>query len=257
MGNNKLHSTIYLRCIGSISDFGDILIAMFLPELSDKLSDVYTAPIGHLGLAVGNVRRFSPPLILGTNGINGLNSSEMSGFHSGEPGLPLSQVQPTVDPIPGRQFQSPTPKTLGHKGTWTTHSLTLGWFVTLYSCLSFWAGWVPVVLAPTQAQRYHTLALHSAVFSLFMYNGAYLPRADSRFAPRQWETALLCNDVSHWLGASLESALPTTKAMLQTRLETMWCGYNKNFLKARKNMFLMMCHIQKCWKWGARNDYFK
>ena len=29
----------------------------------------------------------------------------------------------------------------------------------------------------------------------------------SRFAPSQWETALLCNDVSHWLGASLESAL--------------------------------------------------
>ena len=25
-------------------------------------------------------------------------------------------------------------------------------------------------------------------------------RADSRFAPCQWETALLCNDVSHWLG---------------------------------------------------------
>ena len=26
----------------------------------------------------------------------------------------------------------------------------------------------------------------------------------SRFAHSQWETALLCNDVSHWLGASLE-----------------------------------------------------
>ena len=32
-------------------------------------------------------------------------------------------------------------------------------------------------------------------------------RADSRFAPSQWETALHCNDASHWLGASLESAL--------------------------------------------------
>ena len=32
-------------------------------------------------------------------------------------------------------------------------------------------------------------------------------RADSRFAPSQWETALLCNAVSQWLGASLESAL--------------------------------------------------
>ena len=31
--------------------------------------------------------------------------------------------------------------------------------------------------------------------------------ADLRFVPSQWETALLCNDVSHWLGANLESAL--------------------------------------------------
>ena len=34
-----------------------------------------------------------------------------------------------------------------------------------------------------------------------------LCRADSRFAPSQWETALLCNDVSQWLGVNLESAL--------------------------------------------------
>ena len=34
-----------------------------------------------------------------------------------------------------------------------------------------------------------------------------ISRADSRFAPSQWETTLLCNDVSHWLGASLESTL--------------------------------------------------
>ena len=34
-------------------------------------------------------------------------------------------------------------------------------------------------------------------------------KADSRFAPSQWETALFCNEVFHWLGASLESALTT------------------------------------------------
>ena len=34
-------------------------------------------------------------------------------------------------------------------------------------------------------------------------------RADSRFAPSQWETVLLCNDVSHWLGPSLELVLFT------------------------------------------------
>ena len=32
-------------------------------------------------------------------------------------------------------------------------------------------------------------------------------KADSRLALSQWETVLLCNDVSHWLGANLESAL--------------------------------------------------
>ena len=32
-------------------------------------------------------------------------------------------------------------------------------------------------------------------------------RADSRFVPSQWETALLCNGVSHRLGANLKSAL--------------------------------------------------
>ena len=32
-------------------------------------------------------------------------------------------------------------------------------------------------------------------------------RADSRFAPSNWETSLQSNAVSHWLGANLESAL--------------------------------------------------
>ena len=36
-------------------------------------------------------------------------------------------------------------------------------------------------------------------------------RADSRFGSNQWETALLCSNVSHWLGANLESALWGTK----------------------------------------------
>ena len=35
----------------------------------------------------------------------------------------------------------------------------------------------------------------------------YICRADSRFVPSQWETALLCNSVSHWLGANVKSAL--------------------------------------------------
>ena len=35
----------------------------------------------------------------------------------------------------------------------------------------------------------------------------YLYRADSRFAPTEWGTVLLCSDFSHWLGTNLESAL--------------------------------------------------
>ena len=34
-----------------------------------------------------------------------------------------------------------------------------------------------------------------------------IPPPRNRITPSQWETALLCNDGSHWLGASLESAL--------------------------------------------------
>ena len=40
-------------------------------------------------------------------------------------------------------------------------------------------------------------------------NSRFLPvmLQGSKFASSQWETALLCNDVSHWLGGNLESAL--------------------------------------------------
>ena len=35
-------------------------------------------------------------------------------------------------------------------------------------------------------------------------------RADSMLAPSQWETALLCNDVSAWLGANVETVQYST-----------------------------------------------
>ena len=35
----------------------------------------------------------------------------------------------------------------------------------------------------------------------------YYHRADSRLAPSQWETSLLSNAISHWVGANLESDL--------------------------------------------------
>ena len=50
------------------------------------------------------------------------------------------------------------------------------------------------------------LPLSGATISLAHQRHTSVYTADSRFAPIRWETALLCNDFSHWLGASLESA---------------------------------------------------
>ena len=51
-----------------------------------------------------------------------------------------------------------------------------------------------------------SIGLYLVNIILYIYIYIYA-RADSRFAPSQWETALLCNDVSHWLGVGLESAM--------------------------------------------------
>ena len=47
-------------------------------------------------------------------------------------------------------------------------------------------------------------------------------RADFSFAPSQWETALLCDDVSHWLGANLESALIVYVTVQNGDIMIMW-----------------------------------
>ena len=55
--------------------------------------------------------------------------------------------------------------------------------------------------------------------------------ADSGFAPSQWETVLSCNDVSHWLGANLESALSTYLAIHKWLMTSDWqrdlCKFNE------------------------------
>ena len=56
---------------------------------------------------------------------------------------------------------------------------------------------------------YICVCVCSSVDSQSRAESVITTRADSRFAPSQWETVLHCNDVSHWLGASLESALTT------------------------------------------------
>ena len=62
-----------------------------------------------------------------------------------------------------------------------------------------WASW-PLFTSPTNRYKRHTLTQNVVTNTGSPANC----RADSRFAPSQWETALLCNDVSYWLSANLE-----------------------------------------------------
>ena len=50
----------------------------------------------------------------------------------------------------------------------------------------------------SRARQYHRLSWSWAPDDIW---------AGSRFAPSQWETTLLCNDVFHWIATSLESTL--------------------------------------------------
>ena len=50
-------------------------------------------------------------------------------------------------------------------------------------------------------------------------------KADSRFVPSQLETALLCNNVSHWLGASLESALYISHTWIMMPMAVVFCQH--------------------------------
>ena len=88
-----------------------------------------------------------------------------------------------------------------------------------FSCHTYVAETATLVTHPPQTQRFNSCnhsgcsmipspcrSSLSLVHSVTAQCDSW-PRAVSRFAPSQWETALLCNDVSHWLGASLEPAL--------------------------------------------------
>ena len=88
-------------------------------------------------------------------------------------------------------------------------------------------------------------------------------RADSRFAPSQWETTLLCK-VSHWLGASLESILYQLAVYMTISLRIITFGLNTTstwktpFLHKMKwnnrkhhslNQLRMKHASQKCYQW--------
>ena len=66
----------------------------------------------------------------------------------------------------------------------------------------------------------HTCSSVSVILQLLAANTQVVimkTRANSMLARSQWETALLCNDVSHWLGAILQSTLKKqTRAAITT-----------------------------------------
>ena len=82
---------------------------------------------------------------------------------------------------------------------------------------------------------------------------AWRYRADSRCVPSQWEMALLCNDVSHWLGASLESALryllmQETVCILHHYAAMNYLDYHLDIfvwfkIRQLKNLFIMFYDI--------------
>ena len=60
-----------------------------------------------------------------------------------------------------------------------------------------------------------------------------LYRAESRFAPNQWETSLQSNAVSHWLGANLGSALVVCslqRVWVTTYCLLAWLGHERQVL---------------------------
>ena len=105
-------------------------------------------------------------------------------------------------------------------------------------------------------------------------------RADAMFAPSQWETVSLCNDVSHWLGASLaindcHSASEATLTDLSTLIictvnslrpsDSIWRQWSWTTLAQVMACCLMAPshYLNQCWLtiskvlWQLPEGYFK
>ena len=66
-------------------------------------------------------------------------------------------------------------------------------------------------------------------------------RADSRHAPRQWETSLQSNAVSHWLSANLESAIYCIYQMFSPVCSSLFIFFQCSFIWWRQSrLFLIL-----------------
>ena len=87
--------------------------------------------------------------------------------------------------------------------------------------------------------------------TLLIPNSSYI-RAGSRFAPSQCVTVLFCNDVSHWVGAKLESALyiqPLVGGAVAINDNRLKFTLNSNL--ARSRFAVIYCTIVKSfWKFA-------
>ena len=79
----------------------------------------------------------------------------------------------------------------------------LSWNLTNRPSVSF-EGMHPVTHGDAHVQIIRNTHMLSITHNVLLH---FHNRADSRFAPSQWETSLQSNAVSHWLCANLESAL--------------------------------------------------
>ena len=77
-------------------------------------------------------------------------------------------------------------------------------------------------------------------------------RADSRFAPSQWETSLQSNAISHSLGANLESALETCTWFCCAFPFLRLCC---QFIKDSHDIFTIYIYCILHAKWVAGNQY--
>ena len=80
--------------------------------------------------------------------------------------------------------------------------------------------------------EYNIYSISHKICTLFYMLAGYsciiTPSADSRLAPNQWETSLQCNAVSHWLGASLESALTSSENLCDSFIPVLAMGHLRN-----------------------------
>ena len=123
---------------------------------------------------------------------------------------------------------------LGHSELNSNVTVGLIFVTTLWFwCLLLWwkLMWNYWLFAPLLCMYFYSLTILLNATCLGCHSWF---RADSRLAPSQWETLLLCNDISHWLGANLELALSLydgSRPSLKNAAECRGSQYPKEFCK--------------------------